>query len=492
MTSIPNPGKALPRWPLRHGAFEALHELAVCFTYDLRSAISFVGMTSAILGNQHLDEGEEARTLVARAEESCRCVFVLLEDLYVLMGRTGRETEPVELQEALDTVLRITRIEREHACRLETDFQPGLPRVPGPGIWLSRVFFGLVINAVSAMRSQAPQQHVLGIRTRQHERSVRVTISATGPGLPPEAIPHLFDPSSPPPVPGSGQWLGLYRLQSLVEDMGGELRVESQPDRGMTFDVLLPVDGRVDEGPTSLPLEGPELRVLQNDERNTMRALMACCARELVALLGALSTLFKQLAGLLEEGDRRRRFLRKALRTLRRMRGWIRELRHLRYRPPEPPLPVHVDACLLEALRITRDELTKTARVEEDFTPDLPCVLGSGGHVLRMFLLLLRVSLRAMRNGPPRQHVLRVRTLREDGWVRVTLSDTSDGIPPEKLPFLLDDGALLHETNSSFDAFGLHISHALVQGLGGELSIASEEGSSGMSYSVRLPVAERP
>lgn len=489
MTDTPDAEEAQPRWALGHESFQAIHVLTDHYRYELLNQSNILSISLHALANRGA-EGEAVPGLFEQAFEPCERIRRVARDLNELVGRSNSDTGPVSVQEILDRVVRFTRVEWERKCRVERDGPPELPGVKSPRGWLNRVFFGLVLDALAAMRSRAPQQHVLRLSTRSQEGSVRVTISATGPGLPPRMMPHLFEPLCPPPVPGVGQWLGLYRLRALVETMGGALQVESQPERGVTFDVHLPVEGRAGEDPPPRPLEGPWLRALQNDERNAVRALMALTAEEILTLHAALRPRLKRIAGLQKEHEekRSRRNLKRCFRVLRHLRDAAQGLRFLRYVQPEPPLPVYVEGCLTEALRITRGQLPRTARVEEELAPDLPPVLGSAGHLLRVFLLLLRGTLQAMRLDPSREHVLRVRTWREDSWIRVDL--TSPVVLPEHRSSFLENGYLSLPTGS-FPEYGVPISQAILQAMGGELRLDGEEGQ-GTTYSVRLPVAERP
>lgn len=74
-------------------------------------------------------------------------------------------------------------------------------------------------------------------------REVSVTVKDDGPGIPANALPHIFepfyraDPSRSQQIPGSG--LGLAVVQLIVERHGGEIQVQSRPGAGSAFKVLL-------------------------------------------------------------------------------------------------------------------------------------------------------------------------------------------------------------------------------------------------------------
>jgi signal transduction histidine kinase len=69
-------------------------------------------------------------------------------------------------------------------------------------------------------------------------RRINITISDTGSGIEPAALDRIFDDFYTTKERGSG--LGLSIVRRLVADMGGRIRVASQPGRGTTFVVELP------------------------------------------------------------------------------------------------------------------------------------------------------------------------------------------------------------------------------------------------------------
>jgi signal transduction histidine kinase len=480
-----------PRLPFWHESFSATRAVPRGYRYHLTDNHGFVMVALHILSEG--STGAKEPRLCEQAIESLKRLgdIASVPNEFLLGSIEGGDDRFASVRESLDHVVRLTRAVWERSCRVERDDPPQQPEMRIPRSWLNRLFFGLVLDALAAMHSRDPQQHALRLSTRASEQSVRVTISATGPGLPPGMMPHLFEPQCPPLVPGTGQWLGLYRLRALVEAVGGALQVESQPNQGVTFRVYLPVDFRFGEGPPPSPLEEPQLRALQNDERNAVRAVVALTAGEILTQSTSLRSLLTRIARLQneEEKEKEREVLNWGFQALRRLRVQARNLRLLRYVQPEPPLPVYVETCLAEALRMTRARLPPTVRVEEDLAPEPSPVLGSARYLRRVFLYLLRGTLQAMRLDPSREHVLRVRSWREESWSRVVL--TGPVLPPRMQSYFLESGILIITMSDADGDYSLPGSQAIVEAMGGELRIDSEEGG-GTTYSVRLPVAERP
>jgi two-component system, cell cycle sensor histidine kinase and response regulator CckA len=114
--------------------------------------------------------------------------------------------------------------------------------VLGPRGSLDRIVLNLTINAHDAM----PDGGHLTLETRLIPREgaetpfLRLTVKDTGRGMDDEVLAHLFDPFFTT-KPGRGSGLGLTTVQQLVEQMGGQLHVQSRVGAGTEFTVDLPV-----------------------------------------------------------------------------------------------------------------------------------------------------------------------------------------------------------------------------------------------------------
>jgi signal transduction histidine kinase len=73
-------------------------------------------------------------------------------------------------------------------------------------------------------------------------KSVIVTVEDTGPGIPSEVLPHIFDPFYTTKENGKGTGLGLSVVYGVIENHGGRITACSAPGEGATFHLDLPLD----------------------------------------------------------------------------------------------------------------------------------------------------------------------------------------------------------------------------------------------------------
>ncbi|HEY0035645.1 MAG TPA: ATP-binding protein, partial [Longimicrobium sp.] len=112
-----------------------------------------------------------------------------------------------------------------------------------PAAWADRerihqVLSNLVGNAVKF----TPQEGRVLVTTVAEDGEIRVSVADTGPGIPPEHLPHVFDRFwQARSTRRAGAGLGLAIARGIVEAHGGAIGVESEPGRGTTFHFTLPL-----------------------------------------------------------------------------------------------------------------------------------------------------------------------------------------------------------------------------------------------------------
>ncbi|MCP4605567.1 MAG: HAMP domain-containing histidine kinase, partial [Proteobacteria bacterium] len=115
-----------------------------------------------------------------------------------------------------------------------------LPELHGSFQRLEQVIVNLVQNACESLQDRE-KKICISTRYAPEERSVVVTISDEGVGIPADTLPRIMDPFFTTKRQMSGTGLGLSVSSGIVKDHGGKLSFESEPEKGTKATLILPV-----------------------------------------------------------------------------------------------------------------------------------------------------------------------------------------------------------------------------------------------------------
>jgi signal transduction histidine kinase len=146
---------------------------------------------------------------------------------------------PIDVGMLLDTIVNLVRPRLSTVgVVLELAIAPSLPVVRGHRDELEMALLNLVTNAMDAM----PGGGVLRVAAEGNQERVTIALSDSGGGITPELLPRIFDPWVTTKPEGRGTGLGLTITRDVIARLGGSLDVASEPGRGTTFTITLPVD----------------------------------------------------------------------------------------------------------------------------------------------------------------------------------------------------------------------------------------------------------
>jgi len=163
---------------------------------------------------------------------------------------------PIDLNEALAATVTVARHQVAQVADLELDLGD-LPPVRCDVAELNQVFLALIVNAADAVE-ESGRRGVVHVGTAVDGPEAVISISDTGAGIPAHVRAGLFDPFFTTKELGRGTGQGLSLARSVVQDgHGGSLSFHSQPGRGTTLTVRLPIAGKHQEvRPTTAALSG--------------------------------------------------------------------------------------------------------------------------------------------------------------------------------------------------------------------------------------------
>jgi len=183
----------------------------------------------------------ECRQALGEAQDGAERVRRIVRDLKVLSRAEEDEQVPVCLRQVLQAALNLADAELRSRARVVRRIAE-VPAVRGNEARLTQVFLNLLVNAAQAIPDgQSARNEIFVGAGLDGAGRIAVEVRDTGCGIAPANHKRIFDPFFTTKPVGVGTGLGLAICHGIVTAMGGEIEVESEPGKGATFRVLLPV-----------------------------------------------------------------------------------------------------------------------------------------------------------------------------------------------------------------------------------------------------------
>ncbi len=249
--------------------------------HELNNPLTGIMGFAQLLLARDLDEStkRDVNTIHTEAERAAKIV----QNLLSFARRKKAEKEMANLNVLLERVLELCSYELAvKDIGLELDLDPRLPETMVDANQIQQVFFNIIINAEHAMVG-ANGHGTLSVRSWREKDVVRLTFHDDGPGMAPETLRRIFDPFFTTKETGEGTGLGLTICYGIMEDHGGRIWAESQPGRGTSFTVELPIleGAQAPSGPEEQPEPAAGGRsFLVVDDEESIRRLLGSILRD--------------------------------------------------------------------------------------------------------------------------------------------------------------------------------------------------------------------
>lgn len=148
----------------------------------------------------------------------------------------------VDIHTMLNSVIGSASLETINRAKLEKHFASNIPLIMSNSGQLHQVFLNLIINAAHAIPVGDSEHNQITVSTELETSMLRVDIQDSGSGIAPEHLAHLFEPFFSTKTNVTGTGLGLFICQGIVQNLGGEIKVQSEQGLGSVFSVYLPLN----------------------------------------------------------------------------------------------------------------------------------------------------------------------------------------------------------------------------------------------------------
>jgi PAS domain S-box-containing protein len=226
---------------------ESVGQLAGGIAHDFNNLLGGI-LASAELALSELAEGsspveelERIRTAAVRGGE-------IVGQLMIYSGKEGPAFELTDLSSLVAEMLHLLKISISKHAVLKIELGERLPAMYANAAQIRQIVMNLVTNASEAIGERDGVVRVVTSRTSGAECPsdgdyLKLEVSDTGAGMPPEVQARIFDPFFTTKFTGRG--LGLATVQGIIRAHAGTIRVDSSPGQGTRIVILLPCTDQV-------------------------------------------------------------------------------------------------------------------------------------------------------------------------------------------------------------------------------------------------------
>ncbi len=225
---------------IRSDRLATIGELAAGLAHDLRNPLTGISGALHVLTGQ-LPDHDPRQGLLAEIQSQIARMNKTLTDLLSHARPPEPQYIPLNVNEVVEQSLWFLPTASANGIEIVKDLQPDLPPLRLDPNLLHQAFLNILVNARQAMVAGGR----LTVRTClvrnpfSKEEAVEVTIADTGPGITKEHLSRIFQPFFTTKTQGTG--LGLAITTRIVEQHRGRISVESEPGKGATFRITLPL-----------------------------------------------------------------------------------------------------------------------------------------------------------------------------------------------------------------------------------------------------------
>ena len=219
----------------------SIGELAAGTAHELNNPLtSVIGFAELLMEK---DTPDYIRRDLAFIKSEAQRAITVTSNLLTFARKYAPEKRLNQINEIIEDILQLRAYaHKSNGIDIERHLAPNLPEIMVDYFQMQQVFLNIIINAEYFM-TEAHKMGTLTITTKKQNNTVRISLADDGPGIPPENLSHIFDPFFTTKEPGKGTGLGLSICHGIVAEHGGQIYAKSEPGKGATIFVELPING---------------------------------------------------------------------------------------------------------------------------------------------------------------------------------------------------------------------------------------------------------
>lgn len=225
----------------------AMGELAGAVAHQINNPLTTITANSELMLMQ-TEEGTDDHAMLDAILRSGKRAAAVVHRLLAAVHKKPDNAPPTQVNviTTIEDTLSLVKshIERD-GIRINVQFPPmELPPVLAVLGELEDVWLNLLLNAQDALAKRPKAVINVAAEYLAREDAIRVDVSDNGSGIPESVMEKIFEPFFTTKPIGEGTGLGLHICHQVIERIGGQITVESAPNQGTRFSVMLPVQKR--------------------------------------------------------------------------------------------------------------------------------------------------------------------------------------------------------------------------------------------------------
>lgn len=226
----------------------ALGEMAAGVAHELNSPMTVIIGTAQLIARELQQDGqtERAGELDDIVNSGLRCKRII-QNLLTFSRQDQQPASEIDLNDEARRVLGMIKYQINRSqIAIEEHLAPELPRLIANGPQIQQVLTNFLINARDALMEVERREKVIQVatelRVKNNLRWAVLSVTDNGIGIPPENLAKIFTPFYTSKEATKGTGLGLSVSLGIAESHNGTIEVNSTPEKGSTFSLIVPID----------------------------------------------------------------------------------------------------------------------------------------------------------------------------------------------------------------------------------------------------------
>ncbi len=236
---------------------QAIGTLAGGIAHDFNNILfPIVGYTELTMDD--IPEDSQARQNLEEVLKAANRAKALVQQILTFSRQNGQERKPLKVQPLIKEALNLLRATIPSSIEISSSIDDDSGLVKGDPTQIHQVIMNLCTNAYHALQGTGGKIEVslkeanlsyeqsmqrVGMKVGRH---LELIVKDNGHGMTPQVMERIFEPYYTTKEQGKGTGLGLSVIHGIIKNHGGDISVHSQPGKGATFSVYLPIIDDID------------------------------------------------------------------------------------------------------------------------------------------------------------------------------------------------------------------------------------------------------